>query len=244
MKALVLAAGLGTRLRPLTDRMPKPLLTVAGRPMIAYALLQLRAAGIDDVVVNIHYHAARMRAALGDGAAFGVRLTFSEEETLLDTGGAIQRAAPLLGGDTFLVLNADSVHDVPLGAVVAWHRARAALGTMVLRPDPEAARYGLVEIDAAGRIRRFLGRPAAVPEPLEALMFAGVSVWEPRLFEAMAPGRFSLTRETVPRLLRDGEPLFGYRYGGYWRVLDTASDLAAGRRELSGGQPLSYLQFP
>jgi NDP-sugar pyrophosphorylase family protein len=240
MKAMVLAAGLGTRLRPLTEETPKALVPVAGRPLIAYSLLQLRAAGVTEVVVNLHYRGEQVRAALGDGSAFGVRITYSPEETLLDTGGGLQRASGLLGDGRFLVLNADSVHDVSLADLVAFHGARGALATLVLRPDPRAARYGLVEIDAAQRIRRFLGEPAC-DEPLAAFMFAGVSVWEPRAFSFMNPGRFSLTRDTARHLVCAGEPLYGFRYDGYWRAFDTPADLDAGRGELEGKIQLSYV---
>ncbi len=239
---MILAAGLGTRLRPLTEQTPKPLVEVAGLPMIAYPLRQLAAAGIRDVVVNVHYRAAQIREALGDGSAFGVRIIYSEEETLLGTGGAVQRASRWLAGDRFLVLNADSIHDVPLRGLTDFHADRGAAVTMVLRRDPAAARYGLIEIDAGGRIRRFLGRPAPWPEPLEALMFAGVSVWEPAVLDTMSPGVFSLATDTLLGLLAAGEPLYGWRYDGYWRVLDSLADLDKGRGEIEGGQRLSYME--
>lgn len=241
MKAMVLAAGLGTRLRPLTDHTPKPLIDVAGRPMIAYPLLQLAAAGIRDVVVNIHHLASQMRAALGDGSAFGVHITYSEEEELLDTGGGIQRASKWLAGDTFLVLNADSIHDVPLHDVLRVHRERHATATLVLRPDPDAVRYGLIEVDDSDRVRRFLGEPRDCHTSLTPLMFAGVSAYAPHVLSAMQPGRFSLTRDTIAQLMRAGAHVAALRYDGYWRALDTPASLALGRREIEGGQPFSYL---
>lgn len=240
MKAMILAAGLGTRLRPLTDRLPKPLVPIAGRPLIAYPLLQLRALGVAEVVINLHHLAPLMRQALGDGAAFGLRIVYSEEPDLLETGGAVYRARAWLD-DTFLILNADSIHDVPLAEVVRFHRQNRSLATLVLRDDPEAERYGLIHIDREHRIRRFLGEPPAAAEPLTGLMYAGVSLWEPSVFDYMQPGRFSLTRQTVPRLLAAGEPLHGFDFAGYWRVVDDLRDLERARRELEGGQPLSYL---
>lgn len=230
---MILAAGLGTRLRPLTDAIPKPLLDVAGRPMIAFALQLVRAAGIDDVVINLHHLGGQIRRALGDGRAYGLRITYSEEDPILDTGGAIAAARWFLDGDTFVVLNGDTVIDLDLRDVVAFHRDRGALATMVLRPDPAAARYGLVEIDAGARVRRILGHPAAVDVTLTALMFAGVHVFDPRAFEHFPPGVYSSTRRVYPRLLDHAEPVFGYVHRGYWRVLDTPADLEAGRRELA-----------
>jgi NDP-sugar pyrophosphorylase family protein len=230
---MILAAGFGTRLRPLTDRVPKPLIQVAGKPLIAYALALARAAGIRDVVVNLHHHAAAVRAALGDGRAFGVSIQYSEEDPLLDTGGAILQARPLLGDERFVVLNSDSIIDLDLRRLIEWHRERGSVATMVLRRDREQARYGVIEIDGAQRVRRFLGKPAHVDEPLTPLMFAGVHVFEPEIFAHMATGTFGIVRQTYPALLAAARPVSGFVYEGYWRVLDTHAGLAEGRYELT-----------
>jgi NDP-sugar pyrophosphorylase family protein len=237
MRAMILAAGKGTRLRPLTNSTPKPLLEVAGQPMIAFALAQIRQAGIREAVINLHYLGAQIRRAVGRGERYGVRVSYSEEDPLLDTGGGIAACRPFLRGDTFVVLNADTYSEVPLGDVIAFHRARGALATLVLRPDPHIERYGVIEIDTAGRLRRFLGHvppdDGGPVEPLTRLMYAGTMVLEPRLFAYLPPGIYSITRDTLPRVLAAGEPLFGYVYSGYWRVLDTLVDLEAGRREIA-----------
>jgi NDP-sugar pyrophosphorylase family protein len=232
---MILAAGFGSRLRPLTDRLPKPLIEVAGKPLIAYPLALVRAAGIRDVVVNLHHHGAALRAALGDGAAYGVSIRYSEEDPILDTGGGILHARHLLGDERFVVLNSDSIIDLDLRRLIAWHRAQGATATMVLRPDREAARYGLIEIDRAHRVRRFLGRPAHVDEPLTALMFAGVHVFEPEVFRHMASGAFGVVRQTYPALLAAGCLVSGYVHDGYWRVLDTHAGLAEGRYDFAVG---------
>jgi NDP-sugar pyrophosphorylase family protein len=241
---MILAAGLGTRLRPLTDTVPKPLVDVAGVPLIAYPLAVIREAGIRQVIINLHHLGGRIRAALGDGSRYGVAITYSEEDPILDTGGAIQKAEPFLRGDTFVVLNSDSVIDLDLARVVAWHRDRRAVATMVLRADPEAQRYGVIETDRSHRIRRFLGNPESIAEPLEARMFAGVHVFEPSVFSYMRPGRFGINAETYPAMLAAGEPLFGFPYSGYWAVLDTHDGLEQGRRELAGGEPLAPSRRP
>jgi NDP-sugar pyrophosphorylase family protein len=226
---MILAAGFGSRLRPLTDRAPKALIPVAGKPLIAYPLALLREAGIREVLINLHHLGDQIRAALGNGSAYGVSIEYSEEDPILDTGGAIKNAEHFLAGDTFLVLNADTVIDLQLTDLIDWHRRKRALATMVLRPDPDSPRYGEIEIDTTGRIRRFLGQPASVPEPLTPLMFAGVHVFEPQVFEQMGHGRFGITRVTYPKMLAEGKPLFGYVFQGYWRVLDTHAGLAEGR---------------
>jgi NDP-sugar pyrophosphorylase family protein len=241
MKAMILAAGKGTRLAPLTDTVPKPLVPVAGRPLVAYPLLQIAALGAREVVLNLHHLAAAVRATLGEGERFGLRIRYSAEPEILDTGGGVYNARAWLD-ETFLVLNSDSIHDVPLDALLRFHREKGGIATLVLRPDPRAESYGLLHVDAEQRLRRFLGEPRDVPGALRGLMFAGVSVWEPRVFEFMQPGVFSLTRDVIPPLLAAGEALHGYEYRGYWRVVDTPADLENARREIEAGQPLSYLR--
>jgi NDP-sugar pyrophosphorylase family protein len=240
MRAMVLAAGLGTRLRPLTDDRPKALVEVGGRALITYNLELLRRFGITDVVINLHYHGEVLRAALGDGAAFGLRIEYSPEDPLLDTGGGIKNAEARLGDDDFLVLNGDTIVDLPLDQLIARHRARRAAATLVLRPDPEQARYGLIEVDASERIRRFLGKPDTVTEPLTPFMFAGVHVMSPQVFRFMpAGGAFSMTRNTYPAMLAAGAPLYGFPFNGFWRVIDTPADRERAAQEL----PSTRLEF-
>lgn len=248
MKAMVLAAGLGTRLRPLTLDRPKPLVEVHGRPLIAYNLLLLRRYGITQVIINLHHRGEALRAALGDGSAFGLEIVYSPEDPLLDTGGAIKNAQALLAVDDFVVMNGDTIIDVRLDELIAAHRAHAAAATLVLRRDPEQARYGLIEVDGAGRIRRFLGHTAAgaqaavTSQSLTAYMFAGVHVLSPRVFDYMPSVRaFSITRATYPAMLAADAPLHGFPFAGFWRVIDTATDLERAVAELGGRSPLHYL---
>ena len=237
---MILAAGKGTRLRPVTDSTPKPLLQVAGRPMIAFPLQLLRDAGIREVVVNLHHLGAQIRRQLGDGSAYGVHIVYSEEDPILDTGGALAAARSFLERDTFVVLNADTFIEVRLQEVIDFHRRQGALATMVLRADEQ--RNDRIRIDASHRIRRIFDQPQPGPGSAAAqgdggilpnrFMYAGVLVFEPRVFRYLPPGAYSITRDVYPRLLAAAEPLYGYVYDGYWRVLDTPEDLAAGRREI------------
>lgn len=238
MRAMILAAGKGTRLRPLTETVPKPLIEVAGRPMIAFALQLLHRAGIEEVVINLHHLGEQIRRVLGDGSAYNMRITYSEENPILDTGGAIEAARPFLSGGTFVVVNADVVIDLELQKVIDFHRRHGATVTMVLRPDPQAERKDDVGVDAAHRVRRFLGQSYGNEATTgERFLFASVHVFEPRVFEYMRPGVYSITRDVYPRLLRAKEPICGYIHRGYWRVLDTPQDLAAGRYELERWPP-------
>jgi NDP-sugar pyrophosphorylase family protein len=234
MRAMILAAGKGTRLRPLTDTLPKPLIEVAGRPMIAFPLQLLRTAGIQEVVINLHHLGSQIRAALGDGRAYGVHITYSEEDPILETGGAIAAVRDFLGDEPFVVLNADTFIDVKLADVIAFHQSRKALVTLLLRADPDALRRDDIGIDAAGRIHRFLGHgtAAGTPQTLARCLYGGIMVFEPRIFAYLPDGAYSITRDIFPRLLANQEPLYGYVHTAYWRVLDTPQDLAAGRREI------------
>lgn len=244
MKAMVLAAGLGTRLRPLTNDRPKALVEVGGRPLITYNLELLRHFGITQVVVNLHYFGEAVRAALGNGAAFGLEITYSPEDPLLDTGGGIKHAEHLLAGDDFVVLNSDTIIDLPLDRVIAAHRTRSAAATLVLRRDPEQARYGEIEIDGDERIRRFLGVPALVSGALTPYMFAGAHVMSPEVFRFMpAGGAFSMTHDTYPAMLAAGAALYGFPFDGFWRVIDTPADRERATRELATTR-LRYLSNP
>jgi mannose-1-phosphate guanylyltransferase len=243
---MILAAGFGSRLRPLTDRIPKPLIEIAGKPLIAYSLALLRAAGIREVIINLHHRGDDIRSALEGMSAHGMSITYSVEDPILDTGGAIKKARSFLEGGRFAVLNADVICNVDLRQVMAWHEQHGALATMVLRPDYDMRRYGIIEIDDRGRIRRFLGVPEAVGEPLTPLMFAGIHLFEPGVFSYMdeKEHRFGINRVTYPRMLAAGCPLYGYRFDGFWRVLDTHEGLAEGRQRLIAGGCLAPQHLP
>ncbi len=241
---MILAAGLGTRLRPLTNRIPKPLVPVAGRPVIEYALLQLRAADIRDIIVNLHHLGDRVRERLGDGSAYGVRIRYSVEETILDTGGGIKKAEALLRDGPFIVLNGDTITEAPLRALIARHEAGRAMATMLLRTAPDADRYGLIHIDDGGRVQSFLGRPPIPPgSAWQPYMFAGLHVLDPRIFDLMPAGRpFGITRETYPLMVERGDTVLGMPFDGLWLTIDTPEALARAEAQLSSGQAiLSYL---
>jgi len=227
-RAMVLAAGRGRRLAPLTDRIPKPLVPVAGRPLIEHIINFLRAGGIEEVVVNLHHLGHLIVEALGDGSRLGVRLHYSWEDPILDTGGGIKRAEPLLRDEPFIVMNGDSLLELAVGEVVAFHAARGGIATIAVRPDPDAARYGLIELDADDRVRRVTGQPVQEPPaPLRPFMFPGVHVLEPAVFEWMAPDvAFGIMRETYPRLIAAGEPVYGFVTHARWINIDTPAALA------------------
>ena len=228
MKAMLFAAGLGTRLRPLTDTLPKCLVPVNGRPMIDYPLLLLRHYAVREIVVNVHHHADQVEAYLGDGARFGVDVTYSREPVLRDTGGGLLGARSFLDQDTFVIINSDVLIDLRLDEVLRFHRERRATATLVLRRDPQAHAYGTIWTDAAGIIQRLLHHEApGVPSgKMQQYMFTGVHVVEPRIFRYMdGTAPFSITRATYPRMLAGAERLCGFPFRGAWQDLGTRERL-------------------
>ena len=234
-RAMVLAAGRGTRLAPLTDTVPKPLVPVDGRPFLEHILEFLRAGGIEQVVLNLHHLGQRIADHLGDGSRFGVAVRYSWEDPILDTGGGIKHAEPLLRGEPFVVVNGDSLLEVRLHDLLAWHEARRGVVTRAVRPDPDAARYGLIEVDQDDRIRRVTGRPPAVggDPPLRGFMFPGLHVFEPTIFDWMASGgAYSVTRVTYPALIAAGAAVHAWVTTARWINIDTPAALAAADSEL------------
>ncbi len=246
MRAMILAAGFGTRMRPLTDTLPKALVPVAGRPLIEYTLLFVKSHGVEEVVLNLHHLGHLLRDALGDGSAYGLRITYSPEDPILDTGGGIKNAQPFLDGEPFLVLNADTILDFDLTAFLAAHQQAHAIGTLLLRSNPNEATYGLIETDRTGAVRRIRGEPSEIEinEPLSRFMFTGCQVLEPRIFEYMPEGRaFSTTHELYPQLIHRGETLQSFVHSGPWMVVDDSDGIKRATKAIvSGRLRLSYLR--
>jgi len=236
-RAMLLAAGLGERLRPLTERVPKPLVPVGGRPMVHYMLDLLAAAGIREVHVNTHHLGERVADALGDGAAWGLSLCYHPEEKILGTGGALKAAAtacPGLAAGHFAMVNADVLTDADLTALCVRHAAEAPLATLLLRDDPEARRYGVIGTDRDDRIRRFLD--ADIGGAVHERMFTGLQVLSPDIFKHMPDrGVFPIT-DAYKAALVSGERLVGPPHPGYWADLGTPGRLLAADADLAAGR--------
>lgn len=213
MKAMVLAAGRGERMRPLTDRTPKPLLQVGGKPLIAYHLHALARAGFRQVVVNLSYLGHQVEQALGDGSTFGIELRFCHEgEPPLETGGGIFHALPLLGDDPFVVINGDIWTDFPLERLRA---PRDGLAHLVLVDNPAHHPEGDFVLQD-GRVRA---------DGVNALTFSGIGVYSPRLFAGCEPGRFPLA-PLLRRAMAD-DAVSGEHYPGRWIDVGTPARLEA-----------------
>jgi NDP-sugar pyrophosphorylase family protein len=256
MRAMILAAGYGTRLWPLTIDRTKPALPVLGRPLVGYVAEYLAAYGYSDVVVNLHHRPQSVRDALGDGSRFGVRLHYVHEPSILGTGGALDNARSLLADSTFVVVNGKIVTDINLTEALETHRSTNALATLVLQRNTARERFSIVETHD-GLVTGFGGMPApasdnagGVPnndvqtDNAAPLMFTGIQILEPRIFDYIPRGVFSHTTTDVylPAIAK-GERVAAHVAGGMWHELSTipryleinlALLASEGRDQLSG----------
>ena len=221
MKAVILAGGEGTRLRPLTLGIPKPVVPVVDRPFLRHQLDLLAQAAISEIVFSVAYQPERIQAVFGDGRALGRRIHYAVEETPLGTGGAVKNAERHLD-DTTVVFNGDVLTDVDLPAVVRAHRESGAKATLVLAPVPNPAAYGLVETDATGRVKSFIEKPSDPSQITTDTINAGIYVLDTSTLALMPPGEnHSIERAFFPALLRRGDLVRAWIHRGYWIDIGT-----------------------
>ena len=240
---IVLCGGLGTRLRPLTERVPKPAVPVCGIPLVRFSLALLAGAGARRAAVNVHHLPDAMAAAAEAAArALGVALSLSREPVIAGTGGALREAsAALRGAEAIVVVNGDILFDLDLGRALAAHRASGALATMVLMPMPPGGRYAAVETDGSGAVRRIAGRFGPGGEGLTPWHFTGVHLLAPELLDRVPAEPFELdvNRHLYPPLMSAGL-VRGHVAPGYWNDLGTPERyLAANEDVLAGRVPLA-----
>jgi NDP-sugar pyrophosphorylase family protein len=235
MRAMILAAGYGMRLWPLTSDRTKPAIPFLGRPLVGYVAEYLSRYGFRDVVVNLHHRPESVRTALGDGNRFGVRLEYVEEERILGTSGALDNARHLLEDETFAVVNGKIVTDINLAEAIETHRRERALATLVLFPNTKRERFTVVETDAE-LITGFGGMPAPASDNAGVngandlngddrnvpLMFTGIQILEPRIFDYIPRGVFShSTVDVYPQAIARGERVVAHVAAGRWYELST-----------------------
>jgi NDP-sugar pyrophosphorylase family protein len=233
VKALVLAAGKGTRLGALTARRPKPMVPVAGRPLLERIVRDLRAAGIEEIFINLHHCADVITGHFGDGSRHGVAIRYSREPELLGTAGAARRLQRELG-DRFLVYYGDNFVEIDLGALFRAHERRRPLGTIAVFEAEETRASGVVETDADGRVLRFLEKPAPGTTPSRTVN-AGIYVLERAALDVVAEGAVSdFGRDVFPALLRAGADLRAFPLTGRVHGIDTPEALARLEAYLGG----------
>lgn len=230
---MILVGGEGTRLRPLTLDTPKPLMPVANRPFLGHVLAHLAEHRVDEAILTTGYRAEAFDG-FPDAETYGVKLTVVREDQPLGTAGAVKHVEDMIDS-TFFVLNGDILTDLDLGALLAHHREKEAVGTLALTPVDDPTAYGLVPLDAEGRIERFLEKPRH-DEVVTNLVNAGTYVLEPAVLKRIPAGENqSFERDLFPELLYDMAPMFGYRSSAYWLDLGTPPKyLRANQDVLSG----------
>ncbi|HEY6420728.1 MAG TPA: NDP-sugar synthase [Candidatus Binataceae bacterium] len=253
MRALVLAAGKGERLRPLTETVPKPMLDAGGRPLIHYPLMMLRRAGITEVAINAHHLAGQLQGALGDGAALGIRITWAPEPVLFGTGGPLNALREFFGREPFVIANGDTILDLDLAAMLAFHRERSALATIALCHPANLEDYSRLEIDSVARIRRmrllkrrtpleYTDYPANLDErtsaALQGYMYCGAIVAEPAVLDQIPkPPPWSLMEGLFAPMVARGMPVIGWVHRGLFRTVDDLKSYAALQAEFAASPP-------
>jgi mannose-1-phosphate guanylyltransferase len=232
IQAVILVGGQGTRLRPLTSTVPKPVVRLVDRPFIAFMLEWLRGHGIDDVIMSCGFLADSVREVLGDGSQLGIRLRFVEEPEPRGTAGALKLAEPMLD-ESFLMLNGDVLTDIDLTAQIAQHRATGARATLALVPVPDPSAYGLVILAPDRSVEDFIEKPSAEVAG-EKLISAGAYVLERDILQLVAPDRnVSIEREVWPALVGDG--LYGFPSESYWLDIGTPARYLQGTFDIIEG---------
>ena len=219
MRGIILSAGYGTRLWPLTEDRTKPAIPILGKPLGGYVAEYLARYGIDEIVVNLHHRPESVRRSLGDGGRFGVKLHYVEEPEILGTSGALDNTREFFERETFVVVNGKIITDIDLNAALETHRNANALATLVLLPNTRRERFSVVETEA-GRVKAFGGMPVEADN--ELLMFTGIQILEPRIFEYIPRGVFShSTTDVYPQAIANGEVVAAHVASGKWRELST-----------------------
>jgi mannose-1-phosphate guanylyltransferase / phosphomannomutase len=221
VKAVVMAGGEGTRLRPITASQPKPMLPVVNRPIMEHVLRLLRRHGFDETVVTVQFLASMVRNYFGDGEDFGMTLQYATEETPLGTAGSVKNAEDALRDEPFLVISGDALTDIDLSELVKFHKDNGALVTVGLTRVPDPLEFGIIIVDDDGRIQRFLEKPTW-GQVFSDTVNTGIYVMEPEVLAEVKVGEVAdWSGDIFPRLLERGAPLYGWVADGYWEDVGT-----------------------
>ena len=235
MKAVIMAGGEGTRLRPLTSNAPKPMLPLVNAPMMEHIVGLLKQHGFDEIVVTVAFMANHIRTYFGDGSDFGVRMVYATEETPLGTAGSVRNAMEELD-ERFLVISGDVLTDLDLSAIVAQHEATGALATIGLVRVENPLEFGIVITREDGAIERFLEKPSW-GQVFSDTINSGIFVLEPEIFDHIAPDRaVDFSSEVFPKLLEEGKPIYGAVGEGYWEDVGTLEAYLRAHKDILDGR--------
>lgn len=246
MKAMILGAGIGSRLDPLTRSLPKPLVPIVGKPVMGHLIDLLRRHGVSEIMVNVQYLGHKIRETIGDGAAYGVRVHYSVEEALCGDAGGVKRVEGFFrdggGDDTFLVLGGDDLTDTDIGRVVAFHKEKQATATLAVTPVEDPSEYGIVVTGEDGYITRFQEKPKP-GEAFSNLANTGIYVFNTRVFDFIPEATFfGFGNNVFPALMQAGEPMAAVASDAYWKDVGNLAIYRQAQRDCMDGK--CRVEFP
>ena len=236
MRVMIMAAGVGTRLRPVTDLLPKPMVPIVNRPALHHILGLLRRHGFREVVINLHHLPEAIKGYFGDGRQLGMEIAYSLEAELLGTAGGVKNNADFLGGDTFLVMSGDALTDIDLTGLVAQHHRSGSIATLAVTEVADPSLYGVVVADDDGRVVGFQEKPTR-EEARSRLCNCGIYVFEPEILSHIADGQFDdFGKRLFPDLLRTGVPFQAHTARGYWSDVGNLREYIRGNADALAGR--------
>jgi mannose-1-phosphate guanylyltransferase/phosphomannomutase len=239
MKAIIIAGGLGTRLRPLTYNIPKPIVPLANKPFVFHQIELLKKFGITEIILNLHYLSDNIRNIFDDGKRLGVKVYYSIEEHPLGTAGAVKNAEKYFDGGTMLVFNGDILTDMNLERALKFHEEKKAKVTIALTTVEDPTLYGLVVTDKSGRVTEFREKPSWEHVTVNTIN-AGVYIVDPGIFKLVPKGKeFSFERQLYPMLLERGEKIYGYVTDAYWMDIGSPEKYLKAHRDILNGDVMA-----
>jgi mannose-1-phosphate guanylyltransferase len=233
---MLLGAGLGTRLRPITYEVPKPMVPVLGEPVIGHILRLLKRHGFEQVIANLHYYPDMIRDRFGDGSEYGVELSYSFEQELLGTAGGVRNVRDFFGEEAFLIISGDALTDIDLGALWARHREAGGIGTLALKHVDDPSQLGVVIVAEDGRIQGFQEKPDPA-EALSNLGSCGIYVFEPEIFDHFPEKDFvDWAQDVFPVLLEQDVPFYGHEIREYWNDVGSLNEYRQGNFDALTGE--------
>lgn len=231
VKAFILAAGVGTRLRPLTYYMPKPMFPIVDKPVMEHTLDLLKRSGIEEMIVNLHYHPQVIRNYFGNGSKLGLQIHYSEEKDLLGTAGGVRKCSSFFD-TTFLIMSGDGLTDLNLQNVLDFHWKNKSIATMVLKPIDTRFEYGVTVVDKYGKIKKFVEKPSW-GEVFSNTVNTGIYIFEPEIMNYIPPDTFyDFGKDLWPLLLRRKERIFGYVMDEYWCDIGNLNEYRRAQRDV------------
>jgi len=236
MKAVIIAGGLGTRLRPLTYNRPKPIVSVANKPFVLHQIELLKKYGITEIILNLHYLPKAMEMILGDGRDLGVKIYYSIEKNPLGTAGAVKNAEKYFDDGPMIVFNGDILTNIDIAHLVSFHKKKKAKITIALTEVEDPTPYGLVITDEAGRVEKFLEKPSWESVTTKNIN-AGIYVIDPSVFNDVPKGKpYSFERELFPKLLANGERVFAIVSDSYWLDIGSPKKYMQAHKDILSGE--------